>query len=253
MEKSCHLMDGKTVFITGGAGGIGYATAHAMLREGALAVMVTDITEEIAKGAAERLLAEFPGAHVEYGAPKLTSEESVGHHMRAFAEKYGRLDAVCSIAGITHNTTIKRIKEGEFQHQLDVNLYGTYFVDRQAGLIMREQGFGSIVNCSSITGIYGSPMGCGYGASKGAVVALTKSLSRELGPYNVRVNCVAPGSIKTPMTENLSPAAKEAAAAGIALHRMGEASEVANMFLFLASDMSSYCTAGVYNVDGFTV
>ncbi len=253
MSSSHRIMDGKTVFITGGAGGIGYATAQAMLREGALAVMITDITEEIAQKAANRLMEEFPGRNIEYGAPKLTSEEEVGAALKSFAKKYGHLDAACAIAGITHNTTIKRIPDGEFSRQISVNLYGTYTVDRQSALIMREQGFGSIVNCSSITGLYGSPMGCGYGASKGAVISLTKSLSRELGPYNVRVNCVAPGSIKTPMTENLSDAAKKAAASGIALQRMGEASEVANVFLFLASDMSSYCTAGVLNVDGFTV
>lgn len=246
------LMEGKTVFITGAAGGIGNATARLMLKEGALAVMITDINEEITTRALNALKEDFPGRNIEAAWPNLTSEEEVGAAMHAFTEKYGKLDAVCSIAGITHNTTIKRIADGEFRKQVEVNLMGTYCVDRQAGLIMQKQRFGSIVNTSSICGEYGSPMGCGYGASKAGVIGLTKSLGRELGYFNVRVNCVAPGAIRTPMTASLSPEAQKAATANIALRRMGEPEEVANVFLFLASDMSSYCTASVYNVDGFS-
>ena len=246
------LMEGKTVFITGAAGGIGNATARLMLKEGALAVMITDINEEITTRALNALKEDFPGRNIEAAWPNLTSEEEVGSVMRAFTEKYGKLDAVCSIAGITHNTTIKRIADGEFRNHVEVNPMGTYCVDRQAGLIMQKQRCGSIVNTSSICGEYGSPMGCGYGASKAGVIGLTKSLGRELGYFNVRVNCVAPGAIRTPMTASLSPGARKAATANIALRRMGEPEEVANVFLFLASDMSSYCTASVYNVDGFS-
>ena len=248
-----HLMDGKTVFLTGGAGGIGFATARLMLEEGAQAVMITDLNEEVTTKAVEKLKSEFPGRNIEAAWPNLGSEEEIGAVMRAFAEKYGKLDAVLSIAGITHNTTIKRMQPGEFLRQVDVNLIDTYNVDRQAGLIMREQRFGSIVNTSSICGLYGNPMGCGYGASKAGVIGLTKSLGRELGYFNVRVNCVAPGAIRTPMTANLSKEAQAAAVANIALRRIGEPEEVANVFLFLASDLSTYCTASVYNVDGFSI
>lgn len=251
-ETGHNIMNGKTVFITGGAGGIGFATAQTMLREGALAVMVVDITEEIAKSAADRLLEQFPGANVDYAAPELTDEKQVRNTLFGFAKKYGRLDAVCCIAGITHNTTIKRIHEGEFAHQINVNLIGTYTVNHQAVIAMMRQGFGTIVNCSSVTGTYGSPMGCGYAASKGAVNALTKSIAREAGQYGIRCNAVAPGSIKTRMTEGLSEEARKAASEGIALGRMGEPYEIANMFLFLCSDMSSYCTGGVFHADGMT-
>ena len=247
------LMSGKTVFITGAAGGIGFATARVMLREGAAAVMLTDINEAVTTSAMEKLKTEFPKANIECGWPNLLDEEAVGNALRGFAKKYGRLDAVCSIAGITHNTTIKRIMDGEFKKQIDVNLMGTYNVDRQAGLIMSTQRFGSIINTSSVCGLYGSPMGCGYGASKAGVIGLTKSLGRELGYFNVRVNCVAPGTIRTNMTKNLSSAAQEAATANIALRRMGETEEDANMFLYLASDLASYCTAAVYQVDGFYI
>lgn len=246
------LMDGKTVLITGGAGGIGNATARVMLQQGALAVMIYDINEEVTTRALAGLQADFPGRNIECAWPNLMDEAAVGAPMKEFAKRYGRLDAVCSIAGITHNVSIKRIMDGEFQRQVDVNLTATYHVDRQAGLIMREQRFGSIINTSSICGLYGNAMGCGYGASKAGVIGLTKSLGRELGYFNVRVNCVAPGTIRTNMTASLSPEALKAATEGIALHRMGEPEEVANMFLFLASDLSTYCTAAVYQVDGFT-
>jgi len=245
------LMDGKTVLITGAAGGIGFATARVMLREGAAALMIYDINEEVTTKALEKLKAEFPGCCIEAAWPNLQDEEAVGVPMRDFARRHGRLDAVCSIAGITHNTTVKRIMDGEFEKQVDVNLLGTYHVDRQAALIMQHQKFGSIVNTSSICGLYGNAMGCGYGASKAGVIGLTKSLGRELGYFNVRVNCVAPGVIRTPMSASLSPEALKTAAASIALRRMGEPEEVANVFLFLASDLSSYCTASVYQVDGF--
>lgn len=247
------LMDGKTVLITGGAGGIGNATARVMLQEGALAVMIYDINEEVTTKALKQLKADFPGRNIECAWPDLLDEEAVGAPMRDFAQRYGRLDAVCSIAGITHNTTIKRIMDGEFQKQVDVNLIATYHVDRQAGLIMTQQRFGSIINTSSVCGLYGNAMGCGYGASKAGVIGLTKSLGRELGYFNVRVNCVAPGSIRTNMTAQLNPAALKTATDQIALRRMGEPEEVANMFLFLASDLASYCTAAVYQVDGFAM
>lgn len=246
-----NLMKGKTVFITGAAGGIGFATARLMLQEEALALMITDINEAISTAAADRLKAEFPGRNIEVAWPDLTKEEEVGAAMQKFAAKYGHLDAVCSIAGITHNVTIQKMPDNEFMRQINVNLLGTYHVDRQAALIMKEQRYGSIINTSSICGLYGNAMGCGYGASKAGVIGLTKSLGRELGYFNVRVNCVAPGVIRTNMTANLSPAAVKVVADGIALRRMGEPEEVANMFLFLASDLSTYCTAGVYNVDGF--
>lgn len=251
-EYSVGIMDGKTVFITGGAGGIGNATARAMLREGAHAVMITDLNEELTLPALAKLKEDFPGRNIEGTWPNLLDEEEVGSTLRDFAQRYGKLDAVCSIAGISQgNVTIKRMKPGEFQRLMDVNLMATYNVDRQAGLIMTQQRFGSIVNTSSITGLYGSQMGCGYGTSKAAVIGLTKSLGRELGFFNVRVNCIAPGIIRTNMTAILSEPELKAATAGIALRRMGEPEEVANMFLFLASDLSSYCTAAVYQVDGF--
>ena len=246
-----NLMQGKNVFITGGTRGIGYATAQVMLRHGATVAICGSRMETVEKALAQ-LKEEFSDASIEGYAPDLCNEAEVGATLKDFIAKHdNHLDAVCHIAGITHNNTIKNIPDGLFQHVMDVNLLATYNIDRQAALIMRQQRYGSIVNTASVAGIYGHGMGAAYGASKAGVIGLTKSLGRELGYFNVRVNCVAPGSIKTDMTAGLSPEAYKAACAGIGLRRLGEPEEVANMFLFLASDLSTYCTAAVYQVDGF--
>ena len=169
------------------------------------------------------------------------------------AEGKQHLDAVCSLAGITHNNTCKNIPEGLFEKVVRVNLIGTWYVDHQAALIMRGQKYGSIVNTASVAGVYGNSMGAGYGASKGGVIGLTRSLGREMAFFNVRVNCVAPGVVKTDMTtKDTGPEALEYVCSTIALRRMGEPSELAKMFIFLSSDNASYCEAGLYHVDGWT-
>lgn len=246
------IMDGKTVYITGGTRGVGFALATRVLEEGAEAVAICGSTEQTVEAALAKLREAFPGRNIEGYHPNLKVEAEIAASMADFVAKYGRLDCCCSNAGITHNTTIKRIPEGDFQNQLDINLVATYYVDRQAGLIMSKQKFGSIVNTASMTGLYGSAMGCGYGASKAGVIGLTRSLGRELAFFNVRVNAVAPGVIDTDMVAGLHPAAKEAVCQGIALKRIAKPEEVANAIMFLASDLASYCTATVLSVDGWT-
>jgi len=248
------IMDGKTVFITGGTRGVGFALATRMLEEGAKAVAICGTKEETVAPALAKLKEAFPAKaeNIHGYWPSLLVEAEVARDMKDFHDKYGRIDAVCSNAGVTHNVTIKNIPEGEFQRQIDVNLVGTYYVDRQAGLLMRAKRKGSIVNTASMTGLYGSGMGCGYGASKAGVIGLTRSLGRELAFFNVRVNCVAPGVIDTDMVAGLTPEAVKAVSAGIALRRMAKPEEVANAILFLGSDLASYCTATCLSVDGWT-
>ncbi len=249
------IMDNKVVFITGATRGIGFATAKRMLEENCEALGICGSNEKSALKALDELKAMFPekAEHIHAYWPSLFSEAEIARDMKDFHDKYGRLDAACSNAGISHNVTIKNIPEGDFKRLCDINLTATYYVNRQAGLLMRNKRKGSIVNTASMTGLYGSAMGCGYGASKGGVIALTKSLGRELGFFNIRVNCVAPGSTKTDITKDLNPAALADVNSRIALKRMGEPEEVANAILFFASDLSTYCTATCLSVDGFTV
>lgn len=256
-----NMMKGKNVFITGGSRGIGFATAREMLIEGANAVAICSHYEETREAALKALNEEFPGRNIVGYTFDLgtCTEAEVGACMKDFVAKFPdengkqHLDAVCSIAGITHNNTIKNIPDGLFEHVVRVNLIGTYYVDRQAGMIMRGQKYGSIVNTASIAGVYGSSMGSGYGASKGGVIGLTRSLGRELAFFNIRVNAICPGVVKTDMTmKDTSEAAINYVNSTIALKRMGEPRELARMFVFLASDEASYCEAGVYHVDGWT-
>ena len=256
-----NMMKGKNVFITGGSRGIGFATAREMLIEGANAVAIVSHFDETREAALKALNEEFPGRNIVGYTMDLAvaTEEEIGAAMHDFIAKFPdeegkqHLDAVCSIAGITHNNTIKNIPDGLFEHVIAVNLTATYRVDRQAGLIMKDQKFGSIVNTASIAGVYGSSMGAGYGASKAGVIGLTRSLGRELAFFNVRVNAICPGVVKTDMTmKNTSEAAMKYVNSTIALKRMGEPRELARMFVFLASDEASYCEAGIYHVDGWT-
>ena len=245
------IMDGKVVFLTGATRGIGFATARVMLKEGAEAIAICGRNEANLAAALAKLNEEFPGRNIAGYWPNLLDQDEVEAAVNAFAGKYGRLDAACPIAGITQSNSIKRMGKGEFEEQVSVNLIGSFYVDRAAGLIMRNQKSGSIVNISSMTGLYGSGMGAGYGASKGGVISMTKSLARELGFWGIRVNCVAPGSIKTDMTAGLRDAALKAVNDGIALRRMGEPEEVANVIMFLASDLASYVNGACFSVDGY--
>jgi len=256
-----NMMKGKNIFITGGSRGIGFATARLALAEGANAVAICSHYDETREAALKALNEEFPGRNIVGYTFDLATcdQEVIGNAMKDFIAKFPNeegkthLDAVCSIAGITHNNTIKNMPDGLFEQVIRVNLIGTYYVDRQAGLIMRAQKFGSIVNTSSITGQYGSRMGAGYGASKGGVLGLTRSLAAELAFFKIRVNAVLPGVVQTDMTmKSTPPEAMDAINKTIALGRMGQPEELARMFIFLASDAASYCTSGFYNVDGWT-
>lgn len=245
------IMDGKVVFITGGTRGIGNATTRLMLKEGVEAIAICGRSEDMVGPALAKLRADFPGRNIEGYWPLLTDATAAETAVKTFVDKYGRLDAACANAGITQSTSIKRMTPAEFEEQININLIGAFYLDRAAGLIMRNQKFGAIVNTASMTGLYGSGMGAGYGASKGGVIALTKSLGRELGFFNIRVNCVAPGSIKTDMTAGINDVAMKAVNDGIALHRMGEPEEVGNAIMFLASDLSSYVNGACLSVDGY--
>ncbi len=255
------LMTGKNVFITGGSRGIGFATAREALLEDANAVAICSHFDETREAALKKLNEEFPGRNIVGYTFDLETcgEAEISAAMKDFIAKFPdaegkqHLDAVCSLAGITHNNTCKNIPEGLFEKVVRVNLIGTWYVDHQAALIMRGQKYGSIVNTASVAGVYGNSMGAGYGASKGGVIGLTRSLGREMAFFNVRVNCVAPGVVKTDMTtKDTGPEALEYVCSTIALRRMGEPSELAKMFIFLSSDNASYCEAGLYHVDGWT-
>lgn len=247
-------LEGKNIIVTGGSRGIGFAVAVDCLKEGANAVAIFSHYEHTREAALEKLRTQFPGRNIEGYSPAISDEAEVGAAMKDFIGKYGgKLDAVCHLVGVTHANTIRNIPDGLFREVVETNLFGTYAVNRQAALIMCKQRYGSIINTSSIAALYGAPMGIGYGASKAGVLGMTRSLARGVARFNVRVNCVCPGVTETDMTmKDITPEALAQVNTTIAMGRMGKPEEISKMFIFLASDESSYCTGGFYHVDGWS-
>lgn len=165
-------------------------------------------------------------------------------------EEYGRIDLLVNNAGITKDTLVLRMSQDDFLDVLNVNLVGTFNMCKNISSILLKQRTGSIINIASVVGEIGNIGQANYAASKGGVIALTKSLAKELGQRGIRVNAVAPGYIDTDMTRVLSDQTKEQIKANIPLKRFGNPSDVSNLVLFLASDNASYITGQVINVCG---
>ena len=187
---------------------------------------------------------------VEGISPNLSSPEEISEAFEYVRKKYGKIDILVNNAGISARESLYDYKPEDFSKVMDLNVNAMFYCCREAAPIMKEQGGGVILNTSSMVSIYGQPSGCGYPASKFAVNGLTKSLARELGKDNIRVNAVAPGVTNTDMVAALPEAIIKPLVATIPLGRIGEPEDVANAFLYLASDMASYVTGVVLSVDG---
>ena len=243
------LLENKVAVITGGSRGIGLATAKAFLAEGAVVVLCAS-RQTTADQAVESLQAAYPQGKVEGICPKLAEAESVKQSFSRIAEKYGHIDILVNNAGMSDSTPFAEYSEETFDKVFDLNVKGVYNCTRAAVDYMVPQGSGVILNTSSMVSIYGQPAGCAYPASKFAVNGMTKSLAREMGRDNIRVNAVAPGVTRTDMVAALPEEMVKRITAPIPLGRMGEPEEVADAFLFLASDMASYITGVTLSVDG---
>ena len=170
--------------------------------------------------------------------------------MAQVVSDWGRLDILVNNAGVSARESLYDYAPSAFESTLDLNVKAVFLCAQAAARIMKEQGGGVILNTSSMVSIYGQPSGVGYPTSKFAVNGLTRSLARELGRDNIRVNAVAPGVTRTDMVANLPEDMVKRICAPIPLQRMGEPQEVANAFLFLASDLASYVTGEILSVDG---
>ena len=239
----------KVAIITGGSRGIGYATADAFLREGAR-VILSASSQESADKAVEKLKEKYPDAIVAGMSPDLSSFESVRNAFIDATSKYGCVDILVNNAGVSESTPFTSYTEDAFDKVMDLNVKGVYNATRAACECMIARGNGVILNTSSMVSIYGQPSGIAYPASKFAVNGLTKSLARELGRDRIRVNAVAPGITKTDMVAALPEEMIKPLIATIPLGRVGEPEDVANAFVFLASDMASYITGTILSVDG---
>lgn len=182
--------------------------------------------------------------------PDLSNAAEVAKAIEGVKEKYGRLDILVNNAGVSDSTKVDSYEEGQFEKVMALNVSAIFHAVKPAVKIMKEQGGGCILNTSSMVSISGQPGGVAYPTSKFAVNGMTLSLARELGPYNIRVNAVAPGITKTDMVAALPDEMIQPLIKTIPLRRVGEPEDVANAFLFLASGMASYVTGEILSVDG---
>ena len=239
----------KVAIITGGSRGIGFATAEAFLREGAT-VILTASSQASADKAVAKLKEKHPDRTVSGIAPDLGSLESVRNAFAEVVRQYGRVDILVNNAGVSENTPFLQYTEETFDKVMDLNVKGVFNASRAIVDHMAEQGSGVILNTSSMVSISGQPSGFAYPASKFAVNGLTVSLARELGPKGIRVNAVAPGITETDMMKAVPKEVIEPMIARIPLRRLGQPEDIANAFVFLASEEASYITGVVLSVDG---
>ena len=241
------MLKNKVAVITGGTRGIGFAIAELFLKNGAKVAVLGSRKETVDK-ALEKLSGDVMGLYpdlADYGAVEA-----------AFAEikaKFGKIDILVNNAGISAREPIEAYDPEAFKGIMDLNVTAVFNGCKAVVPYMKEIGGGSIINTSSMVSKAGQVSGVGYPTSKYAVNGMTVSLARELGKYNIRVNAVAPGVTRTDMVAALPEDMVARVAAGIPMGRVGEPEEVANAFLFLASDMASYVSGTVLGVDGGTI
>jgi 2-dehydro-3-deoxy-L-rhamnonate dehydrogenase (NAD+) len=238
----------KVAIVTGAARGIGFAIAERLSRAGAR-VVVADIDKESAEVAVKRL--REGGAEAVEAVADVTKPEEIGAMVKRAIDAFGKLDVLVNNAGITgRDTSLSEITDEEWEQVLGLNLTATFYCCRAAIPRMREQQSGAVVNVASISGKEGNPNMIPYSVSKAGVICLTKALAREVIHDGVRVNCVAPAVIETPLLDQLQPESIEYMTSKIPMGRMGRAEEVAAVVHFLASDDASFVTGQCYDVSG---
>lgn len=243
------MLKDKVAVVTGGTRGIGLAIVKKYLDNGAKVVLFGSREESVSK-ALEKLKENYREENILGYYPNLNDIKSVEDTFKDIIFKLGRVDVLVNNAGVSARKSIYDTTEEDFKSVIDLNLNSIFNTSKIAATYMREQGGGVILNTSSMVSLYGQPSGCSYPASKFAVNGLTKSLARELGRDNIRVNAIAPGITKTDMVASLPEEMIKPIVATIPLGRVGEPEEVAEAFVFLASDKASYITGAILSVDG---
>ena len=241
------MLKGKTAIVTGGTRGIGFAIARTYLENGANVAIAGSRQESVEKALAK--LTDYEGRVMGIW-PDLCDPDAVAAAFNSVVERFGRLDILANNAGVSSRTSLYDYTVEEFSKIMDLNVKAVFVCSQAAARIMKPQGGGVIISTSSMVGEYGQPSGCGYPASKFAVNGLTRSLARELARDQIRVNAVAPGVTRTDMLSALPDEMVARISASIPLGRVGEAQDIANAYLYLASDLASYVTGVTVRVDG---
>lgn len=243
------LLKDKVAVVTGGSRGIGYATVEAFLKEGAKVILCAS-RQETADKAVLKLKEADADASVEGIYPELSDYEAVKEAFGSIVKKYGKIDILVNNAGVSESTPFTDYTGETFDKVMDLNIKAVFNCSRAVSEHMIAAGSGVILNTSSMVGTYGQPSGIAYPTSKFAVNGFTLSLARELGPKGIRVNAVAPGITYTDMMRNVPKEVIDPLIAQIPLRRMGQPEDIANAFVFLASDMASYISGDILHVDG---
>jgi 3-oxoacyl-[acyl-carrier protein] reductase len=240
-------LENKIALVTGAARGIGQAIALQLAADGA-DLALCDVKAEWLEDTAAKVKAL--GRRAETYAMDVANGAAVGEAVAKVLADFGRIDVLVNNAGITRDTLLMRMSEEDWDAVLDINLKGAFLVTKAVVKPMMKQRSGAIVNIASVVGIMGNPGQANYTASKAGLIALTKTTAKELGSRNVRVNAVAPGFIRTAMTDKLAEPVKEAMLKMVPLGRLGEPEDVAKAVAFLASDAAAYVNGQTLAVCG---
>ena len=240
------MLKDKVAIVTGGTRGIGYAIVHKFLQNGAKVVLFGSREETVAKAVAS-LKEENPDWEVSGAWPKLTDAAAMVDEINKVKEKYGKIDILVNNAGITKDNLIMKMSEDDFDAVIATNLKGAFNCIKHVSRQMLKQRGGRIINISSVSGVMGNAGQANYCASKAGIIGLTKSVARELGSRGITSNAVAPGFIRTDMTDGID---ENEWKKHIPVGRFGEPGEVAALVGFLASGQASYITGEVISING---
>lgn len=242
------MLEGKVALVTGGTRGIGRAIVLKLASQGA-SVAFTGQRESEALRSTEADVSQMGvkcKAYISNASDFSLTQELVSQ----VHQEFGRIDILVNNAGITRDGLLMRMSEEQWDEVISVNLKSTFNFIKAVVPVMARQRIGSIINISSIVGLNGNPGQANYSASKAGIIGLTKSVAKEMGARNIRCNAVAPGFIATEMTDSLPQEVKDDYAKRISLRRLGQGEDIANVVLFLASDLAGYITGEVITVDG---
>ncbi|MFS0876942.1 3-oxoacyl-ACP reductase FabG [Solibacillus isronensis] len=237
-------LENKVAIITGGAGGIGLAAVKRFLEEGAKVAIV-----DYDKQQGEKIEAEL-GENVAFFAIDVSKLADVKEMVEQVVDRFGKIDILINNAGITRDATLVKMSEEDFEKVIQINLNGVYYCTQAVAPHMIAQGSGKIISTSSVSGVYGNFGQTNYAATKAGIIGMTKTWAKELGRKGINVNAVAPGFTATPMVEKMPEKVLQQMEGITSLQRLGKPEDIANAYLFLASDEASYITGHVLQVDG---
>lgn len=237
-------LENKVAIITGGAGGIGLAAVKRFLEEGAK-VAIVDYDQQ----QGEKIEAEL-GENVAFFAVDVSKLADVKEMVEQVVDRFGKIDILINNAGITRDATLVKMSEEDFEKVIQINLNGVFYCTQAVAPHMIAQGSGKIISTSSVSGVYGNFGQTNYAATKAAIIGMTKTWAKELGRKGINVNAVAPGFTATPMVEKMPEKVLQQMEGITSLQRLGKPEDIANAYLFLASDEASYITGHVLQVDG---